>query len=145
MNSWTVLTSKVVFLPQRGGINIDTRFTDCKEAGGQGQCSKTGFFVDKGGRNSGSAKNMRNQSRVSGIGMTLPAQKWQWRSAHCRARAEATARLMIFSRARKACGLGNPGRAARRMVRDDLPASGSRTISRRRKESTASAGRRVDP
>jgi len=44
MNSWTVLTPKVVFLPQRGGINIDTRFTDCKEAGGQGQCSKTGFL-----------------------------------------------------------------------------------------------------
>jgi hypothetical protein len=44
MNNWTALTAKVVFLPWGRGINIATRFTDCKEPGGKGQRCKTGFL-----------------------------------------------------------------------------------------------------
>jgi hypothetical protein len=52
---------------------------------------------------------------------------------------------MIRSKARSACALGNPGRLASLIVRDDLPTRGRSTISRVRKESAARAGKSVAP
>src|ERR1700678_52164 len=55
------------------------------------------------------------------------------------------ARRMVFSSARRAWGRGNPGRLARRMVREDLPASGRRAIPRWPREPAARAGMSVAP